>query len=135
MIFSQRYKELIIIGSGMPVDNICGEISSEIKVKIGDVLQEFSEPMVIHPDRYSNYEEQTTAFDIALDLLHEHIGYEVISFRYNVFDISPYQNPFFTVFTPWLFDLIELQSSELSEHESHNLQTEINTLFRNSDIP
>ncbi|MEM1485794.1 hypothetical protein V6615_13125 [Oscillospiraceae bacterium PP1C4] len=132
-VFSKRYAELINTGNGMPVDNICGEISSKLKEQIFDTLCKFSEPQIIYPDRYSSYNEQTTAYHEAVKRLNDIHEFPVIETRHNVFDSTP--APLSCIFTPYLFDLIELQYDELSQGERLDFQNQINGVFANYDVP
>lgn len=135
MVFSERYKELIDVGHGEAKDNICGEIAFVVKKEIAKVLADFAEPAIIKPDRYDSYEVHTSAFRLAIDKLNEIIGFSVITLTRNVFDGCNNQDVFGNIFTPWLFDLIELQYIELSDGEKKEFQEAINTVFQNNDIP
>lgn len=135
MIFSERYKDLIDVGHGESKDYICGEIAFAVKKKISEVLFDFAEPTIIKPNRYDNYEFYTNAFNIATGKLNEIVGVPVIQLRKNMFDEFKNQDIFGSIFTPWLFDLIELQYVELSEGEKVDFQSAINTAFQYNTIP
>lgn len=135
MIFSERYKELIDVGHGEPKDYICGEIKFAVRKKIVKVLSDFAEPATILPDRYDNYEVHTNAFRIAIDKLNEAKGFQAITLTRNVFDNNYNQDAFSSIFTPWLFDLIEIQYIELSLGEKVEFQVAINEVFQSNDIP
>lgn len=135
MVFSERYKDLIDVGHGESKDYICGEITFAIKKKIFEALSDFAEPVTIFPNRYDSYEVRTSAFHIAIDKLNEIIGFPVISLTRNVFDGCENQDIFGNIFTPWLFDLIEIQYIELSEGERVEFQAAINAVLQSNDIP
>lgn len=135
MVFSQRYKDLIDIGHGEAKDNICGEIAFAVKKEIAEVLTDFAEPTTTKPNRYDSYEVHTSAFSLAIDKLNEIAGSPVISLTRNIFDGFNNQNIIGNIFTPWLFDLIELQYIELSDGEKNKFQSAINTVFQNNDNP
>lgn len=135
MAFSERYKDLIDIGHGEAKDNICGEILTAVKKEISEVLSNFAEPTITKPNRYDSYEVHTSAFHLAIDKLNEIAGFSVISLTRNVFDGCNNQDVFGDIFTPWLFDLIELQYIELSDGEKNEFQSAINTVLQKNDIP
>lgn len=136
MIFSVRYKDLIKNENGNLTDNICGDISFGVKEKIAKVLVEFAEPQIYHPSRYDNFTETTTALDSAGEQLNEIIGISAANFMDEgvKFSIGPVMG-IASMFTPYLFDLIELQHNELSENEQKPFRETINDLFRRNNIP
>lgn len=135
MVFSKRYKDLIDIGHGEPVDNICGEIAFSIKKEIAEILKDFAEPITIITNRYDSSEIYKNAHLLAIEKLNKNIGMPVIQTHWNVFDGYIDQDIFGSIFTPWLFDLIELQYIELSDGERRDFQVAITTVFKNNDIP
>jgi len=133
MIFSERYKELIDVGHGESKDNICGEIEFNIKKKIAEVLVRFAEPKKYQVSRYNNLEEETTALESAIERLSDILGYSIISmFPYGMADV---ESALASVFTPYLFDIIELQYIELSDKEKPEFEKTLNGLFAEKDIP
>lgn len=135
MIFSKRYKDLIDLEHDETKDNICGEIAFSIKKKIAEVLFDFAEPTINKLNRYDSYEVRTSAFHIAIERLNEITGFPLVQFERNIFDKCNNQDVFGSMFTPWLFDLIELQYIELSAGEKVEFQTAINTAFQENAIP
>lgn len=133
-MFSERYRDLIVLENGERVDHICGEIPYDVKMKISDVMHDFAEPTIIHPNRYDSYEERTTALHIAVNSFNEKIGGPLIRLNQNGFDWPGY-DPLATAFTPNLFDVIELQYIELSDGEKSEFQSAINEVFKSNDIP
>ena len=114
LLFSKRYSNLIEFGDGEPKDYICGEIEYQIKEKIASVMYDFAEPAIIHTNRYDSYEEKTDALDLAVRVFNDEKGVPYIALTHNVFD-GPAFNPLAAAFTPFLFDVIELQYKELSD--------------------
>lgn len=134
MLFSERYSNLIEVGNGESKDHICGEIEYFVKEKIADVMYHFAEPTIIRPNRYDSYEVNTTALHIAVENFCDAKGVPYISLTHNVFD-DPAYDPLATAFTPFLFDVIELQHEELSDGEKSDFQTAINSVFSSNNIP
>jgi hypothetical protein len=134
-IFSKRYKDLIDVEHGESKDYICGEITYDVKKKLGEVLVEFAEPTILRPNRYNSYEVSTDAFHIALENLNKTNGFPVVQFTRNVFDGYSDRDMLGSLFAPWLFDLIELQYIELSKREKVEFQVAINTVFQENAIP
>lgn len=134
MLFSERYADLIGTELGQMVDNICGELDYNLKVRLSDVMHDFAEPQKIYPDRYSSYDITTTALEMAVDNFNEIKGVPYISLKHNVFD-GPMYDPLANAFTPFLFDVIELQYQELSSGEKVDFQAEINTAFTQYNAP
>ena len=140
VLFSQRYSELIDVGNGESKDYICGEIEWKTKKRIAALMLEFAEPQRIQPNRYDNYQVTTDAFEVAISRFNDYIGYELFdSGRFlstNVFmgDAEEQLAARFS-FSPYLFDLIELQYDELSNNEAASFQSQLNTLLCDENIP
>ncbi len=126
---------MIDIGHGEPVDNICGEFAFSIKKEIAEILKDFAEPITIMTNRYDSSEAYKNAHLLAIEKLNKNIGFPVIQTHWNVFDGHIDQDYYGSIFTPWLFDLIELQYIELSDGEKRDFQVAITTVFKNNDIP
>ena len=136
MVFSERYKDLINVGHGESKDYICGEIMFATKKEIYEVLSDFVQPAIINPNRYDSYEVDTDAFCLAIDKLNKIKSFQVIPLTRNIFDGYTDPDVFWgSIFTPWLFDLIELQYIELSDGEKKEFQVAVNTVLQNNDIP
>lgn len=137
MVFSQRYKDLIDVGRGESKDYICGEIPFDIKSKIAETMLKFAEPAIIYPNRYDSFEVRTTAFEQAVQKLTEIIDFPThpnSDFVCNTMENAD-ASVIGSIFTPWLFDLIELQYNELSDGERPDFSSGINGLLQNNDIP
>lgn len=136
MIFSQRYKNLIDFGNGESKDEISGDIDFLAKKKVVKVLENFREPQKYHPNRYDSYEETTDALEIAANKLNEMVEYPVADLV--AMDFNPIGDSNMTLafmFTPFLFDLIELQYEALSDSEKEPFRMALNAAFKENDVP
>ena len=136
MIFSQRYKDLIEFDNGESKDEICGDIDFTVKQKIVKVLEDFREPQKYHPNRYDNYEETTDALEIATNKVNDLAGYPVANLA--AMDFNPMGDSsvvLASMFTPFLFDLIELHYEALSESEKEPFRVAGNNVLRDNDVP
>lgn len=134
MLFSERYVELIKVDNGEFIDNICGQVSDDVKADISEVMRQYAEPSIIYPNRYDSYEIRTTALEIAINNFNEIKGVPYITLKHNVFD-GPMYDHLAAAFTLFLFDVIELQYNELSSNEKVSFQEEINSVFAKYDVP
>ena len=140
-LFSERYGELFQDepdwfggdgddGSGVPYN---------VKVLISRVMEGFREPISFQPSRYDSYTVNTDALDLAISELNEHVDYRVVDLDIacmgsGLDEVHALAN----VYTPHLFDLVELQYEELSddvENGKGGFLGEINEVFREHDIP
>ena len=134
MLFSERYSGLIDVGHGEPVDNICKDIDDATKAELAGTMREFAEPQRIYPDRYSSYDVTTTALELAINNFNEIKGVPYVNLTHSIFD-DPMYDHLVAAFTPFLFDIIELQYKELSSGEKVDFQVEINAVFMNHSVP
>lgn len=138
-LFSERYKGLIHTGDGEPVDEITGDVSYDLKGRVARVMLDFSEPCLIRPDRYDEMTVESDALELAVDAFNKRLGYNLVSLDPMMHgacfgEVAPLQNQF----TPYLFDLIELQYEKLSdnpENGKEGFRKEINATFRENDSP
>lgn len=136
MIFSQRYKDFIEFGNGESKDEICGDIDFTVKQKIVKALEDFREPQKYHPNRYDSYEETTDALEIAANKVNDLVGYPVANLA--AMDFNPMSDSsvvLASMFTPFLFDLIELQYEALSDSEKEPFRMSVNAVLRDNDVP
>ena len=134
MLFSERYKDFIELENREPVDHICGKIDYPVKKQLSAVMSEFAEPMTVYLSRYYSREKSTTALEIAVETFNATNRTHFISFQHNISDDSV-QDSLASAFTPFLFDIIELQYKNLSDEEKVNFQSAINLIFGKNDIP
>lgn len=125
-LFSKRFKELIVVGQGNPTDNITQCIKHDTKMELSKVLLDFAEPLEVKNNRYDDEVEKTDAFEMARNKLNEIVGYPITDFLGS----EPLQ-VIANLFTPYLFDLIELQFDELSNSEKVDFERKINLIFKN----
>lgn len=138
LTFSKRYADLIHTDQE-PTDGICGDIDFTVKRKIAAVLEDFREPQLYQPDRYDNYIEETDALESAIERLNDTYGYDVVNDKQTSYFSGNGKGDWLAVlFTPCLFDLIELQCDELSdspENGKRGFRAEINSVFSDGEVP
>jgi hypothetical protein len=133
-VFSRRYSSIIDVGNGKMDDSICGEIPYITRKRISGIMREFAEPQKYQRGRYDNDEVVSDALTEAAFRLNDILGYDAVNSNMGFIAWSGYDN-LSLLFTPHLFDLIELQCSELSSEEAIAYQREINDLFQDDNIP
>lgn len=76
MIFSKRYKDLLVNGDDVPNTlNFIGDIDYFARKGIVCVLESFNEPKKVKISRYSNETSDNDAFTLALMRLNQELGY------------------------------------------------------------
>lgn len=135
MLFSVRYHGLVQTGSGMPIDLICTCVSDRAKKKIISTMIDYSEPCKWQPDRYDNYEITTDAMYMALMRLNEYHDFPVVELNEVGYFGNRYSEKLSSVFTPFLFDLVEIQYDEMSTGERKEFRKAINSIFQNAQLP
>ena len=133
-LFSRRYKEFISTKPNSIMDNISGFVDADAKLRLSSVMHEFAEPMIYKPNRYSNYTVTTTALDFAFQQLVREFGDSPCDdFVKKIFLKSTSDTA--KIFTPHLFNLIELQFSNLSLSEAYEFKEKINEVFEFFNLP
>lgn len=138
-LFSERYGELFQDESNWFGGDDDSNVPYNVKVLIARVMEDFREPISIQPNRYDSCTVNTDALDLAISELNEHVGYRVVDLVMacmgsGLDEVHALAN----VYTPHLFDLIELQYEELSddaENGKGGFRDEINKVLREQDIP
>lgn len=138
-LFSERYGELLQDESSWFGEDDGGTVPYNAKVLIARVMEDFREPISIQPNRYDSYTVDTDALNLAISELNENVDYRVVDLDmmrmgWGLDEVHTLAN----VYTPHLFDLIELQYEELSddaENGKGGFRREINEVFREHDIP
>lgn len=133
-LFTSRYSGWVNTEHGMPVDLICSDVTDSIKKTIISVLVEFSEPQIIHPNRYDSYEITTDAMYSAMTRLNDYHGFPVIDLSKPGYFGNRYSDVLESIFNPFLFDLIEIQNDELSNSEKREFCVRINAIFLQSKL-
>lgn len=138
-LFSERYGELFQDESNWFGGDDDSNVPYNVKVLIARVMEDFREPISIQPNRYDSCTVNTDALDLAISELDEHVGYRVVDL--DMMRMGSGLDEFHAlanVYTPHLFDLIELQYDELSddaENGKGDFRREINKVFREHGIP
>ena len=138
-LFSERYGELFQDESNWFGGDDGSGVPYSAKVLIARVMEDFREPISFQPSRYDSYTVDTDALDLAISELNEHVDYRIVDLDIvcvgsGLDEVHALAN----VYTPHLFDLIELQYEELSddaENGKGGFSGEINEVFREHDIP
>lgn len=139
LLFSERYGELFQDESNWFGGDDDSNVPYNVKVLIARVMEDFREPISIQPNRYDSCTVNTDALDLAISELDEHVGYRVVDL--DMMRMGSGLDEFHAlanVYTPHLFDLIELQYDELSddaENGKGDFHREINKVFREHGIP
>lgn len=133
-LFSERYKELIDYGHGESVDNISESVQYASKKHLCKIMYDFAEPQRVRRNRYDNWTDNTDALAEAINRLNEHLDFPAINLA--PAEISPCSDADLLAshFTPFLFDVIELQYDELSSGEKVPFQEALNNSFRRDNL-
>lgn len=136
-LFSQRYDALDRISETDLDDGLTDNVTLEVKRRLADVMLDFCEPLRVKSSRYSNTTYETDALSLAIEDLNDAIGYNLFSLGFMTYGYDE-AAVLTNVFTPHLFDIIELQYDELSdgaENGKEGFRKEINRVFREQDCP
>lgn len=115
MIFVKRYADLIFHDEDHELrDEICGEIDYDIRQRLVSIMQDFSQPIEVHYDRYdrSKFEESDALFE-ACNQFNDIMRIPYI--RYDSYDMI---NPNYNLAShclAFIFSVIELQYENLKE--------------------
>lgn len=138
-LFSERYEELLQDEPNWLSGDDDGDIPYNVKVLMAHIMEDFREPISFQPSRYDSYTVDTDALYFAIEELNEHVDYRLVDLDMmrlgsGLDEIHALAN----VYTPHLFDLVELQYKELSgdaENGKDGFRDEINKVFREHGIP
>lgn len=138
-LFSERYGELFQDEPNWFGGDGDSNVPYSVKVLIARVMEDFREPISFQPSRYDSYTVDTNALYLAIKGLNEHVDYRVVDLDMmrmgsGLDEVHALAN----VYTPHLFDLVELQYKELSddaENGKDGFRDEINKVFREHSIP
>lgn len=138
-LFSERYGELFQDEPNWFGGDDGSSVPYNAKVLIARVMEDFREPISFQPNRYDSCTVNTDALDLAISELDEHVDYRVVDLDMACMGSGLNEvHALANVYTPHLFDLIELQYEELSddaENGKGGFRGEINKVFREHDIP
>lgn len=134
MLFTHRYYGQVILRREPYVDLICNNVTSDTQKKLVAELVRFSEPQIWQPNRYDDYQISTDAMYMALRRLNEFHAFTVVKLNVSEEFGNRYIPELEKLFTPLLFDLIELQYHELSEAERAPFMASINGVFERAKL-
>ena len=130
MLFHERYEKVL--------KDLFENIPYCYNSDLLSVMQEFSEPLKIHPYRYDyGITYRTDAFKEACNNFNRKMGTNYhIGTRHNVFENGK-QDEDSLIIQPiyYLFSIIELQFKELSADEAKAFADAINIIFKDNDLP
>ena len=133
-LFSERYKDLISYGNGEPIDNISTKVEFSAKRHLGKIMLEFAEPLKIQRHRYNNRTDDTNAFKEAINRFNERFDNPLIALNEFMLDAPSEEDILANYFTPFLFDIIELQFDELTNGEKTPFQAAINASLQKDNV-
>lgn len=132
--FSQRYYDFISTENGVEKDSICDCVTDQIKEKVISTLDEFSEERRERPFN-DNYEIPTDDLYMALEKLNSIYDNSIIELNETGSFGNRYINRLKNLFTPYLFDLVELEYKELSQEKKEPFSNKINAIFQRNQLP
>lgn len=141
MLFSRRYEKLFNDDAeeawfGGEPD---GDVSYEAKVRLARVMMDFHEPVSVQPDRYDNFTMDSDALTVAINELNYEYDAQLVDLNISAMCSGVDEtHALANVYTPNLFDAIELQYEELSddlENGKEGFRKEINRVFQEYDCP
>ena len=129
MIFAKRYEDSI--------EKICQDVDYDVRLEIVAVMESFSEPMIIHQDRYNHDNTtKTNAFEIACGLFNHEMRTPYISKEPDLFDPMNQGSTNLACHNiAYIFSVIELQYEELSDDEASEFTVEINGVLSKNNLP
>lgn len=138
-LFSERYGKLLQDESNWFGGDDGSSVPYSAKVLIARVMEDFREPISFQPSRYDSYAVNTDALYLAIEKLNDHVDYRIVDLDMTCMGSGLDEvHALANVYTPHLFDLIELQYEELSddaENGKGGFRGEINKVLRETDIP
>lgn len=138
-LFSERYGELLQDESNWFGGDDGSSVPFNVKVLIARIMEVFREPISFQPSRYDSYTVDTDALYLAIEELNEHVDYRLVDLDMMRLDSGLDEvHALANVYTPHLFDLVELQYKELSddaENGKDGFRGGVNKVFREHDIP
>ena len=134
-LFSERYKDFINYGNGVPEDRISSTVTFSAKKRLCKVMFEFSEPIRIQRNRYDNWVDNTDALTEAISRFNIFLEIPMIDLSMCDFSATSQEDVLASQFTPFLFDVIEFQFDELSIEEKTPFKTAINASLKKDNVP
>ena len=135
-VFTCRYSDFIIYDENNLIDNICNEVSEGTKEDLISILGELSTVILTYPIKNNpNFDVKVDETYLALKKLNEIHRKTIIELNEIGCYGSRYTDRLKTLFTPFLFDLIELQFRETSSESKEQFATKINAVFNEAGLP
>lgn len=140
MIFAKRYEKLIFKtdDNGTSInDVICGNIDYKIRQKLVSIMEDFAEPIILHPVRYDyNYTETTDAFIYACMQFNDIMDVPYIQVPCMGIPMSMYSGGvnLSGYCVAFIFSVAELQYLNLSDNEKSEYSSALNSFFEEYDI-
>lgn len=139
MIFSKRYEELFDAGDNWLSGGSDEDVPYDARVRLACVMEDFCEPIAIQPDRYDDHTVNTDALSLAIGELNDEYDAPIANLDMMVMGSGLDEtHALANLYTPYLFDLVELQYEALSddpENGKERFHKEINAVFRKYDVP
>ncbi len=126
-LFSFRFADLVLI-EGQWVDNISANVTFSQKLHLVNVMLNFCEPLTLRKSRYSDDTVESNVLDYAIDFfnsLFDYPHFQKSGYDY-VWDLPCDRNMLAGQFTPFLFNIIEIQYKFLSKEEKRPFSKAIN---------
>lgn len=138
-LFSERYEDLILVYDLELTDESIDAIPFDAKLGLSHVMLDFCEPQEIQVSRYDYRTVTVDALELAVKELNNRLKKKILDLSSIAYlSESTMPHAFASVFTPHLFDLIELQYAMLSddpENGKEGFRKEINGVFEDQDLP
>lgn len=131
-LFSFRYADLVLIEDQL-IDNISGSVTFSQKLHLSKIMREFAEPVELRTSRYSNETVTSNVLAYSIDYFNDLFDYP----HFNAYDwIGTFDdsNMLAGQFTPFLFDVIELQYRFLSDDEKKSFAKSINQSLEDDGV-
>lgn len=130
-LFSFRYADLVLIEDQL-IDNISGNVTFSQKKHLTKVMCEFAEPVELRESRYSNETVDSNVLEYSIDYFNDLFDYP----HFNVYGWigAVDSNVLAGQFTPFLFDVIELQYKFLSKDERKSFAKLINQTLEDDGV-
>lgn len=138
-LFSERYKDLIYVYDLELTDESIDTVPFDAKLGLSHVMLVFCEPQEIQVSRYDYRTVTVDALELAVKELNNRLKKKILDLSSIAYlPESTMPHAFASVFTPHLFDLIELQYAMLSddpENGKEGFRKEINGVFEDQNLP
>lgn len=135
MLFSERYKSAVLDKEGKWVDTISKDVTFQCKLWLTETMIEFDEPKKVKTSRYSDEYKNYGALTLVLYQYCHDFHPLFIDSMFSGYGSKYNTNQIAAIYTPFLFDLIEMQYAVLSKKEKNNFKLRINSIFDRFNLP